>query len=136
MPPSARGWSRFLQLNRTTPLQIERGCLLGLVGLGCRRLSQANDHRVNTSPGDGFVDGAQGDQLPIAGGDLVSESSAEKVLIGAGQDQTFLFSDEVHHGFDFLLARAWVNRLEVNPLDGGGDYGGLEVGGFKVGVKA
>jgi hypothetical protein len=49
-----------------------------LVGLGCGRLSQANNHRVNTSPGNCLADGAQGDLFPIATSDFTLNWDKER----------------------------------------------------------
>ena len=76
---------------------------------------QADDDSVQSATGYDFVDGAKGDRLSIAGGNLVSEGSAQEVLIGAGEYQSFLLSGEVHHGFDLFLAGAGLTLL-YQPL--------------------
>jgi hypothetical protein len=76
---------------------------------------QADDDSVQSAAGYDFVDGAKGDRLSIAGGNLVSEGSAQEVLIGAGEYQSFLLSGEVHHGFDLFLAGAGLTLL-YQPL--------------------
>ena len=78
----------------------------------------------------------QGDRLAITGGDIITEGGAEEVLVGAGQDESFLLSLEVHDGFDLFLARARVDGLEFDPVHGGRNgLAGGQVGGFEVGVK-
>ena len=62
----------------------------------------------------------QGDRFAITGGDIVAEGCPKEILIGAGQDETFLLSLEVHDGFNLFLARARVNGLEFDPVHGSG----------------
>jgi hypothetical protein len=52
-------------------------------------------HSMSTGLGQQVLHGViqvLGDRFAIAGGDFISETSAEKVLICAGKDQSLLFS--------------------------------------------
>ena len=68
------------------------------------------------------MDCAQSDWLAITGGDIVTEGGAQEILIGAGQDEPFLFTLEIHDGLNLFLAGARVNGLKLDPVHGGG-YG-------------
>jgi len=99
-------------------------------------IRQTDNDRIHSSAGNGLADGAQGDRFAIAGGDLVAERFPEEVLVGAGKDEPFLLSLEVHDGLDLFLARARVNGLEFDPVNGSGhDLAGGQVCGLEVGVK-
>ena len=88
-------------------------------------VSRKSRDNVHSPAGNGLADSAQGDGFPIAGGDLVAEHRAQEVLIRAGENETFLFSLEVHDGLDLLLAGARVHALEFDLLHGGGyDFSG------------
>ena len=122
-------------LNKTTPLHIGRGCLAES-GWHLSLARYSDDDHIHTAAGNSLADGAQGDRFAITGSDIVAEGGAQKVLVGAGQDETFLLSLEVHDGLDLFLAGARVNGLELDAVHGGG-YGLTwgQVGGFEIGVK-
>ena len=90
-----------------------------MVGLFCCAREADNDG-IHTLAGDGLPDSLQGDRFAIAGSDVVSEGCAQKVLVGAGQDEPFLLSLEIHDRLNLLLARARVDCLEFDPVHGGG----------------
>ena len=54
-------------------------------------------------------------------------------MICACENEPFLLSLEIHHGFDLFLTRAGVYGLEFNPVYGGGEATG---GGPAAGVPA
>lgn len=97
------------------------GCRSRLFYLG----KHADDDRVTSSPGNNLMYRAQGDRLSRAGCYLVSEGSAQEVLICAREDESLLLSSEIHHGLDLRLTGAGVDGLELNPIHGGGNDGGL-----------